>query len=98
MKKIFSLSSTNHKPARQVELVKAEINKYISRERRKKLPEGAGFWDFDCKCGRNETAPLIIHVSQIGKEIDKLFESEAENIYIEILAKPGPRIKKIEND
>lgn len=95
MKKNFSLTSTKHKPARQIELIKAEINKYVARERRKKLPEDAGFWDFDCKCGRDEAAATSVHVSLIGKELDKIFESQAETIYIEILAKPGARIKKI---
>jgi hypothetical protein len=95
MKKNFSLISGKHKPARQIELIKAEINKYVARERRKTLPEDAGFWDFDCKCGRDETSAVSVHVSVIGKEMDKLFESQAESIYIEILAKPGARIKKI---
>ncbi len=95
MKKNFNLTSEKHKPARQAELVKAEINKYVARERRKKLPEDAGFWDFDCKCGSTEAAAVSVHVSLIGKEIDKVFESQSVSVYIEIIAKPGARIKKI---
>lgn len=95
MKKNFSLTSTKHKPDRQVELIKADINKYLARERRKEVPVGVDFWDFDCKCGTAEASAVGVHVSAIGKEIDKVFKSGAESVYIEILAKAGRRTKKV---
>lgn len=94
MKKKFSLSSTKHKPERQVELIKSDINKYIARERRKELPAKVDFWNFDCKCGPDEKSAVTVHVSTIGKEVDKIFQSKAESVYVEILAKPGIRTKK----
>ena len=54
MKKKFSLKHPKIKPARRVEAVKHEIRKYLKRERRKELPEGVDFWDFDCKFGLTE--------------------------------------------
>ncbi len=95
MKKKFSLTSSVHKPDRHIELLKHEINKYIARERRKTLPEDSGYWEFDCKCGPDAESATQIHVSVIGKYIDDIAQTKAENIYIEILAKPGPR--KIKN-
>lgn len=94
MKKSFSLTSTVHKSDRQVELVKSDVNKYIARERRKKLTEGVDFWDFDCRCGADEKSAVQVHVSAIGKEIDKVYQAEAESVYVEILVKPGIRTKK----
>lgn len=95
MKKNFSLSSTKHKPDRQVELIKSDINKYLARERRKDVPVGVDFWDFDCKCGTTESSAANVHVSAIGKEIDKVFKEGAESVYVEILAKAGRRAKKV---
>ena len=94
MKKNFSLTAGKHKPDRVVELVKADINKYVARERRKELPADVDFWDFDCRCGASEKSAQSVHVTAIGKEIDKVFKAGAESIYIEILAKPGHRLKK----
>ncbi|OYZ12847.1 MAG: hypothetical protein B7Y39_18660 [Bdellovibrio sp. 28-41-41] len=95
MKKNFSLTSPKHKPDRQVELVKAEVNKYVARERRKALPEGVDFWDFDCKCGATAETAIVLHVDAINKNIDEVAATKAESVYVEILAKPGVRKKKV---
>ncbi len=95
MKKNFSLTSPAHKQDRHIELLKHEINKYLARERRKPLPEGVSRWAFDCKCGPDEATAAVIHVSVIGKHIDEIAATKAENIYIEILAKPIVQIKKL---
>lgn len=75
-------------------MIKSEINKYIARERRKDLPEDVDFWDFDCKCGPDEKSAVAIHVSTIGKEIDKAYQEKKDSVYVEILAKPGIRTPK----
>ena len=94
MKKEFKLTDPKKAPARQVEAVKHEINKYIARERRKTPKEGADFWDFDCKFGTDKDTAAEIHVSAINKNIDQAASTDAEHFYIEILAKPGYRTKK----
>jgi len=96
MKKLFPLTSEKHKPDRMVELVKADINKYVARERRKALPEGVDFWDFDCRCGNSAEKAKVVNIAELGKEIDKVFAAKAEGVYVEILAKPGVRRKKSE--
>lgn len=94
MKKDFKLTDPRKAPARQVDAVKHEINKYIARERRKTPSEGAQFWDLDCKIGKDKESASVIHVSEINKSIDKLVSENAEQFYMEILAKPGYRVKK----
>ncbi len=94
MKKNFSLTSTKHKPDRQVELVKHEINKYVARERRKILPQGVDYWDFDCKCGATADTAAILHLDEISKKIDAVVAGKSDSVYVEILAKPGIRKKK----
>ncbi len=93
MKKNFSLTSPNHKPDRQLEFVKHEINKYLARERRKAFPEGVDYWDFDCQCGATADAASVVRVTEIGKAIDAVAASGASSVYVEILAKPGVRKK-----
>ena len=94
MKKDFKLTDPRKAPARQVDSVKHEISKYIARERRKPVKEGAHFWDFDCRIGKDKDNASVIHVSEINKSIDQIVFGGSESFYIEILAKPGFRTKK----
>lgn len=94
MKKTFSLSDPKKAPERQVDAVKHEIKKYITRERNKKVTEGVDFWDFDCKFGDQAESCTPIHISEINKVIDAQVASNKESFYIEILAKPGHRSNK----
>ena len=91
MKKIFPLTSPDHQPARVVEQIKSDVRKYVKRERKKKLPEGVDFWDFDCKVGPAATAAETKHVEELVKAIDEAAAIGSEAVYIEILAKPGHR-------
>ena len=94
MRKTFKLTHPKIKVARLVEAVKHDVKKYLKRERRKKLPEGVDFWDFDCKFGRTAEESEVIHLSEMNKFIDKAEEQQLESFYVEILAKPGHRMKK----
>ena len=94
MKKLFPLTSPTHKPDRQVEFVKKDVNKYVARERRKTFPAGVDYWDFDCKCGVSEETAVVIRVGEFSQEIDKAVAAKSESVYIEIVAKPGVRKKK----
>ena len=94
MKKNFKLSHPKLKLPRLVEAIKYEVRKYIGRERRKKLPEGVDFWDFDCLFGPDEASSEVIHVSAINKYISQAEADQLESFYLEILAKPGYRRKK----
>jgi hypothetical protein len=94
MKKTFKLTHPKIKPPRLVEAIKHEVKKYLKRERRKELPKGADFWDFDCRMGVDEESSEVVHVYDINKAIDQAELKQLESFYLEILAKPGQREKK----
>jgi hypothetical protein len=94
MKKIFPLAVPGHQPPRVVAAIKSDVRKYVKRERRKPLPEGVDFWDFDCKVGQGEEAPVVKHVDDLIPAIDEAAAAGCEKVYIEILSKPGVRAKK----
>lgn len=94
MKKTFKMTHPKIKAPRLVEAIKYEVKKYIKRERRKNLPSGADYWDFDCRFGVDEASSEAIHVAAINKFISQAEASQLESFYLEILAKPGHRIKK----
>ncbi len=96
MKKSFPLSSARHQPARVSEAIKAEIRKYLKRERRKPLPEETDFWDFDCRAGKDEIHSTRVHVSEITKPVDTAATEGWDTVYIEILAKPAKRTARDE--
>ncbi len=80
-----------HAPPRVVELIKAEVRKYLKRERRKALPEGVDYWDFDCRVGKDEAAAEQVHVAALSESIDRVAAAAEDKIYVEVLAKPGRR-------
>lgn len=94
VKKTFPLQSEGQKPARVVEQVKADVRKYLKRERRKELPEDMDFWDFDCRAGAREDDALPVHEKELVKAIDAAVESGHESIYLEILARAAKRTSK----
>jgi len=94
MKKTFKLTHPKLQVPRLVEAIKYEVKKYLKRERRKTLPEGVDFWDFDCRFGADEATSEVIHVSDINKYISQAESKQLESFYLEILAKPGQRSKK----
>lgn len=94
MKKNFSLIVDNKSLDRQVDSIKYEVKKYISRERRKKLPEGADYWDFDCRIGKDKGTASGVHISKINEQISKVSEDKHKSFYLEILAKTAKRSKK----
>jgi hypothetical protein len=91
MKKTFELTHPKIKLARMVESAKHEVKKYLKRERNKTLPEGADYWDFDCKIGKTEQTADVIHVATISKEIDTILAEDTTSFYLEILVKPAVR-------
>ncbi len=91
MKKTFNLTHPKIKYPRMIEAVKHEVRKYIKRERRVELPEGADFWDFDCRFGDTEAEAKVVHLSEIDKCIADAEQRELTSFYVEILRKEGIR-------
>jgi len=98
MKKTFPLTHAKIKPARLADSIRAEISKYIKRERNKKLPEGVDFWDFDCKVGADAASADEQHVSAVSKAIGQVLEQGNDNVYVEIIVKPATRNKPAKPD
>lgn len=94
MKKIFSLEASTHTAPRFIESIKSDVRKYLKRERKKTLPEGVDFWDFDCKVGQSAESAAALHVAEINASLDTAQKEEWKNVYVEILAKPGIRTRK----
>ncbi|MFU8779553.1 MAG: DUF6172 family protein [Kiritimatiellia bacterium] len=94
MRKTFTLTHPKIKVPRLFEGVKNEIRKYMKRERRKELPPGVDFWDFDCKFGPTEETAQRVHPAELDKCIDGAEKQQMTSFYVEVLAKPGHRQKK----
>jgi len=95
MKKTFPLEVPGIKPPRVIESIKHDVRKYLKRERRKPLPEGVDFWDFDCRVGPDSETPKATHAEDVNGAIDTASRDNWPAIYIEILAKPGHRKSKL---
>jgi len=96
VKKTFKLTDPKIKTARMVESVKHQVKKYFKRERNKKLPDGVDFWDFDCKFADQESNAITVDAADINQLLSAAEAQNLESVYIEILAKPG--IKKPRED
>jgi hypothetical protein len=94
MKKKFPLVIPDRKPGLVLDAIKHEIRKYLKRERRKPLPEGVDFWDFDCKVGVLAEAAVETHPGDLEKAIEEVQKEGGAEVYVEILAKQGQRLKK----
>ena len=96
MKKTFRLTHPKIKAARLVEAAKSNVKKYLKRERRRELPEGFDFWGFDCKFGPTAEEAKVIEIAEISQCMCAAEEQKLESFYVEILAKPVRRTKKVE--
>ena len=94
MKRTFKLTHEKIKPARLVESAKYEVRKYIKRERKKELPKGVDFWDFDCKFGSCEEDAKKIHMAEIDNYINDADKKKQESFYVELIPTHGRRTKK----
>ena len=93
MKKIFQLQQENKNSDRLVEAIKNDIRKYFKRERNKKLPEGALFWEFDCRFGQTSENALPVIVPALITELDKAHAEKWSECYVEILSKPSQKTR-----
>lgn len=94
MKKTVSLTHPRHAPAQALALVKNTLRKYLKRERRKALPEGADYWAFDCRVGVDEASASPSHVEELIGRIDAFANQGADAVYVEILARPATRSRR----
>jgi Family of unknown function (DUF6172) len=91
MKKTFPLQIEGRHPDRVLDALKHELRKYLKRERRRDLPAGVDYWDFDCRFGLSQDSAESVHLSQLVGKVDEAAKSGATQVYVEILAKHGVR-------
>ena len=94
MKKTFQLHIEGKHPDRVLDSIKHEIRKYLKRERRRELPTGVDYWDFDCKFGLSAEVAETVHVANLIACIDAAVQAQATSFYVEILATHGVRMKR----
>lgn len=94
MRQTFPFSHPKHKPDQALAALKSRVRKYLKRERRKPLPEDVDYWDFDCRVGPTEDAAEPVHVAEIVSRMDAMAAEGCSHVYVEILAKPGIRLKR----
>ncbi|MDD0837610.1 DUF6172 family protein [Curvibacter sp. HBC61] len=101
MRKIFSFKAEGRHPDRVLDAVKHEIRKYLKRERRRVLPEGTDFWDFDCRFGLEKDSAEVVLLSTLIAQVDAAAKGGAEHAYVEILARAAqrpPRPPRVEGE
>ncbi len=94
MKKTFHLIDPKIKYPRMIEAAKHEVRKYLKRSRRKAIPEGADYWDFECKFGTLEENAQPLHLAEIDKNLNEAEGKKLETVYVEVIPVPGYRKKK----
>ncbi len=91
MKKTFPLKVEGKHPDRHLEAIKHEVRKYIRRERRRALPAGVDFWDFDCKFGTEASCAEGVHLSALTGLMDAVARAGGERFYVEVVTRHGHR-------
>ena len=94
MRKTFQLRPEGKHPDRVLDALKHEIRKYIKRERRRDLPEGVDFWDFDCRIGTTAEDAQVVHEAELIGRLDAAAKAGAGQAYVEVLVKHGHRTRR----
>ncbi|KAF1047057.1 DUF6172 family protein [Xylophilus sp.] len=91
MKKTFSIAVEGKNRDRLLEAVKHDIRKYLRRERRRDLPKGVDYWDFDVRFGLTEATAEKTHLANLIGLVSAAAAGGADSFYVEILARHGVR-------
>lgn len=91
MRKNFPLTVEGRHRDRVLDAVRHDIRKYLARERRRPVPEGAQIWAFDCRIGATQDTAEAVPVDALKARLDALAQQGLPGVYIEILARPALR-------
>lgn len=94
MKKTFKLAIEGKNRDRVLDATKHAVRQYVRRERRRPLPEGVDYWDFDCRFGLTEADAVVVHFATLIGHMDSAAKEGAEQFYVEILASNGHRLAR----
>lgn len=96
MKKTFQLVIEGRHPDRLLEASKHDVRKYMARQRRAELPEGADYWDFSCRFGLTETDAAPVHVAELITAMDAAAKGGAAAFFVDIMGRAAHRKAKAE--
>lgn len=96
MKKTFQLVIEGRHPDRLLEASKHEVRKYMARQRRAALPEGADYWDFACRFGLTEIDASPVHVATLIALMDAAAKGGAAGFFVDIIGRAAHRKAKPE--
>lgn len=91
MKRTYQLHIEGKNRERLLDAARHDIRKYQQRERRRPVPEGFDFWDFDCRLGADEASAEKAAVGELSALITALTQDGANTFYVELLARPAKR-------
>lgn len=91
MRRTYRLDIEGKNRDRLIEASKHDIRKYIRRERRKELPAGSDFWDFDTRFGVEEASAQDVAPADLIRQVDKLIADGGNQFFVQIERKPGKR-------
>lgn len=91
MRKIYPLTSPDKHADRVLEAVKHDIRKYVRRERRRSVPEGMDYWDFDCRFGTEEPKASPVHLAEVIASVDAAAKAGEAQCYVEVIARAAVR-------
>ncbi|MBC7469277.1 MAG: hypothetical protein H7322_08125, partial [Ramlibacter sp.] len=82
MKKTYQLTAEGKNTDRLLDAIKHELRKYVKRERRRELPAGADYWDFDCRFGATQETAQPAHLSTLIGLVDGVAREGGSQFYI----------------
>ena len=97
MKKTYQLVIEGRHPDRLLEASKHDVRKYMARQRRAALPEGADYWDFACQFGLTEIDASPVHVATLIALMDAAAAGGATGFFVDIIGRAAHRKVKAES-
>lgn len=91
MKKTFQLHIEGRSRERLLDAARHEIHKYVKRARRRPLPEGVDFWDFECRFGPDADSAQAVHFATLTDRLNAVAQDASAQFHVEILTRPGHR-------
>ena len=94
MKQSFQLDLPGREPARWLDASKHTVRKYVARQRRANLPEGADYWDFACRFGSTEQDSVEVHLATLISLMDAAAARGDKCFFVSIRGQAAVRARR----
>ena len=95
MKQSFQLNLPGRERARWLDASKHTVRKYVARQRRAELPEGADYWDFACRFGRTEQDSTEVHFATLISLMDAAASRGDDYFFVSIRGQAAVRRQRV---